>query len=336
MQESVTARPALVDGFGRVATDLRISITDRCNFRCSYCMPPEGLDWMAQDKLLTYDEITRIAGVLVASGVRSVKITGGEPLVRRDVGSLVAKLKALDKSLDISLTTNGYLLAEAAAGLSAAGLDRVTVSCDSLQRHRFETITRRDALDTVLGALVTASRAGLTPVKVNTVMMRSVNDDEELSFAELARDTGYEVRFIEYMPLDAQGDWSAAGVVPASETLARINDRYPLVLEDSGGPAPATSYRFADGAPGRIAAIPSVTEPFCASCDRLRLTADGQLRACLFSLEETDLRTPLRSGANDDDIAALARSCVAGKWAGHRIGKADFVKPARSMSQIGG
>lgn len=325
----------LVDAFGRVATDLRISITDRCNFRCRYCMPPEGLEWMPKDELLGYEEIARLAGILVDLGVRSVKLTGGEPLVRRDVAVLVRALRDLDATLDLSMTTNGYLLAEAAPELVAAGLDRVTVSCDSLIAHRFAEITLKDALDAVLRGLRTAAAAGLAPVKVNTVVMRNSNEEEVLDFAALARSTGYEVRFIEYMPLDAQDRWSAQDVVPGAEILERIERIYPLEPRTSHS-EPGVTFGFADGAPGGIGIIPSVTEPFCDSCNRLRLTADGQLRACLFSLEETDLRGPLRAGASDADLAELMCSCVAAKWAGHRIGKADFVKPARSMSQIGG
>jgi GTP 3',8-cyclase len=329
-------RPGLKDSFGRIATDLRVSVTDRCNFRCRYCMPPEGLPWLPKSEILSYEEIIRLTRVLVESGVRSLKVTGGEPLVRRDVPTLVKGLRALGDDLDISVTTNGYLLKEMAASLAGAGLDRVTVSCDSLIKHRFAEMTLRDALDRVLEGLRVAAEQGLTPIKINTVVIRNQNEDEVTEFAKLARETGYDVRFIEYMPLDAQDQWSADGVVPGAEILERIAAVFPIVPDTDDQPEPATPFRFADGAPGRIGVIPSVTDPFCDTCNRLRLTADGQLRACLFALEETDLREPLRTGATDDDIAALARTCVAGKWAGHRIGKADFVKPARSMSMIGG
>ena len=331
----ITTRPPLVDSFGRVATDLRVSVTDRCNFRCRYCMPAEGLDWMARDELLTFEEMTRVVRILVASGVRSLKVTGGEPLVRRDVPTLVAMLRSISSDLDISLTTNGYLLADHAEALAGAGLDRVTVSCDSLVKHRFAEMTLRDALDRVMEGLEAAADHGLSPIKINTVMIRDRNDDEAAAFARLARSTGYEIRFIEYMPLDAQGAWDETKVVPGAEVLAAIHQLFPLVA-DGAGTEPATTYRFADGAPGKVGIIASVTAPFCDSCARLRLTADGQLRACLFALDETDLRGPLRAGADDDEIAELARACVASKWAGHRIGKADFVAPARSMSMIGG
>ncbi len=299
-------------------------------------MPPEGLPWLPKDALLTYEEIARLTHILVESGVTSIKVTGGEPLVRRDVADLVRMLRALGKRLDISITTNGYLLPLAAPSLADAGLDRVTVSCDSLLKHRFKEITLRDALDQVLDGLRISAAIGLTPLKVNCVVMRGGNEDEVLDFARLARDTGYHIRFIEYMPLDAQDEWRASEVVPGAEVIERVSAAFPLVADTDATPEPATPYRFADGAPGRIAIIPSVTQPFCDSCNRLRLTADGFLRACLFSLEETDLKGPMRDGATDDELAALARSCVAAKWAGHRIGKVDFVKPARSMSMIGG
>ncbi|MEA2435427.1 MAG: 3,8-cyclase [Actinomycetota bacterium] len=329
-------RPDLIDGFGRVATDLRISVTDRCNFRCRYCMPAEGLPWLPKDQLLSYEEIERLARILVESGVRSIKVTGGEPLVRRDVPVLVRKLRALGDDLDLSITTNGFLLAGIANDLKEAGLDRVTVSCDSLVKHRFAEMTLRDALEEVMAGLRVSAAIGLTPVKINCVVIRGHNEDEAVGFAELARSTGYEVRFIEYMPLDAQDEWSAAGVVPGAEILAQIAAEFPLLPDTDDEPEPATPYVFADGAPGRVGVIPSVTEPFCDTCNRLRLTADGHLMACLFSLEETNLRDPMRAGAGDDELAELARSCIAKKWSGHRIGRDDFVKPVRSMSMIGG
>lgn len=325
-----------MDGFGRVATDLRVSVTDRCNFRCQYCMPPEGLPWLPKDELLTFEEITKLVGILVSCGVKSLKVTGGEPLVRRDVTTLIRMLRDISDELDISLTTNGYLLAAHAEDLAAAGLDRVTVSVDSLIRHRFTELTLRDAFDEVMRGLNAAAAHGLGPIKINTVMMRGSNEDEAVAFAELARRTGYEVRFIEYMPLDAQDEWSATKVVASDEVMARIAEVHALVAIDGHQPEPATTYRFADGAPGTVGVIPSVTAPFCESCNRLRLTADGQLRACLFSLEETDLRAELRAGASDEALSELAHVCVAAKWSGHRIGQDDFVKPARSMSMIGG
>ena len=299
-------------------------------------MPPEGLPWLPKNEILSYEEMRDLARILVESGVRSIKVTGGEPLVRRDVDVLVRMIRGLGEDLDISVTTNGYLLAQQAEKLADAGLDRVTVSCDSLIKHRFAEMTLRDALDQVMEGLEVAAHAGLTPIKINTVVIRGQNEGEVLDFARLVRSTGYDVRFIEYMPLDAQDQWNAEGVVPGAEILGRIGAEYPLIPDTDDQPEPATPYRFADGAPGRIGVIPSVTDPFCDTCNRLRLTADGQLRACLFSLEETDLRGPLRGGASADELAELARACVAAKWAGHRIGKEDFVKPARSMSMIGG
>ena len=326
----------LIDGFGRTATDLRISVTDRCNFRCRYCMPAEGLDWLPREQLLSFEEIQRIARMLVGLGIRSIKLTGGEPLVRRDLPHLVAMLRELGDDLDISLTTNGYLLGEAAPELARAGLDRVTVSCDSLLKHRFAEMTLRDAFEDVMRGIEAAAAAGLRPVKMNAVVIRNQNDDEVVEFARLARATGYEVRFIEYMPLDAQDEWDATTLVPGREIIAIISEVFPLVPASDKDGAPATTFAFADGAPGSVGIIPSVTEPFCDSCNRLRLTADGHLLACLFSLEETNLRDPLRAGASDEQLGELARACVAAKWAGHRIGAVDFVKPTRSMSQIGG
>jgi GTP 3',8-cyclase len=299
-------------------------------------MPPEGLPWLPKHEILSFEEITRLTNILIESGVDSIKITGGEPLVRRDVTTLVRMIRELSSGVDMSVTTNGFLLAKYAAELRESGLDRVTVSCDSLVKHRFAEMTLRDALDEVMEGLRVASELGLTPVKINTVVIRNHNEDEAVDFARLARSTGYEVRFIEYMPLDAQDEWSADGVVPGNEILERIQAVFPLVPDTDDQPEPATPYRFADGAPGRVGVIPSVTEPFCDSCNRLRLTADGQLRACLFALEETDLRGPLRAGASDDELAELTRACIAAKWSGHRIGQADFVRPSRSMSMIGG
>lgn len=297
-------------------------------------MPPEGLAWLPQADVLGFDEITRLAEVFVANGVRSLKITGGEPLVRRDLPALVAKLRALDYGLDISLTTNGYLLGDQAGALAAAGLDRVTVSCDSLLRHRFAQLTLRDVLGRVREGLLAAASAGLTPIKINVVLMRGRNDDEVLAFASLARETGYDVRFIEYMPLDAQGAWRAEDVVPAAQILQVISAEFPLVASDGQGPA--RSYTFSDGARGSIGVIASVTEPFCDHCDRVRLTADGQLLSCLFAQTETDLSALLRAGASAVEIEAAIRACVSAKWAGHRIGRDDFVRSTRSMSMIGG
>jgi cyclic pyranopterin phosphate synthase len=335
---STPARPGhgpLVDTFGRVGRDLRISVTDRCNFRCAYCMPAEGLTWLPKEEILTFEELTRALRIFLSLGVRSIKVTGGEPTVRADLPSLVRMFREAGPDLDISLTTNGVLLETLAAPLAEAGIDRATVSCDSLLQHRFAEMTRRDALAKVMRGLRAAEDAGLTPIKINCVVIGGTNDDEVVGFASWARETGYEVRFIEYMPLDAQHAWERAKVVPARTVLDRIGAEYPLVA-DGDGAEPATTYSFADGAPGRIGVIPSVTEPFCESCNRIRLTAEGQFRSCLFALDETDLRGPMRSGASDEEIELLLRDAMWRKWAGHRIDHDDFVQPARSMSMIGG
>jgi cyclic pyranopterin phosphate synthase len=325
----------LVDTFGRVADDLRISVTDRCNFRCTYCMPAEGLAWLPKSELLTFEELTRLLALFVRLGVRSLKVTGGEPTIRTDLPMLVRMFRGVGPDLDISITTNGMLLDSLAEPLAAAGIDRATVSCDSLLRHRFQEMTRRDALDRVLAGLLAAEAAGLTPIKINTVVIGGTNDDEVVDFAGWARETGYEVRFIEYMPLDAQHAWEREKVVPGARILTAIDAIYPLVPAAPDA-EPAAGYLFADAAPGRIGVIASVTEPFCDTCNRLRLTAEGQFRTCLFALEETDLRTPMRNGASDDELETLIRTAVWGKWSGHRINHPDFVQPARSMSAIGG
>ncbi len=325
----------LVDSFGRVADDLRVSVTDRCNFRCTYCMPAEGLPWLPKDELLRFEEIQRVVSIFVRLGVKEVKLTGGEPTVRRELPLLVSMLRSANPALTVSMTTNGLLLDRLAGPLAEAGLDRVTVSCDSLMRHRFAEMTRRDALDQVLSGLRAAEAAGLTPIKLNCVVIAGTNDDEVVDFAGFARDSGYEVRFIEYMPLDAEQKWERDKVVPSAQILETINRVHPLVA-DGNGAEPAIRFRFADGAPGAIGVIASVTEPFCDSCNRLRLTTEGQLRTCLFALDETDLRGPLRAGATDEDLEKLIRSAVWSKWSGHRINHPDFQRPSRSMSMIGG
>jgi len=329
------APPALVDARGRTVTDLRISLTDRCNFRCTYCMPADGLPWLARDELLTVDEIERVTRVFAALGVTEVKLTGGDPTVRPELVEIVGRIRAAGPHLDLSLTTNGFLLERLAHPLRQAGLDRVNVSCDSLLRHRFAELTRRDALERVQAGLRKAGEAGFRPIKLNCVVIGGTNDDEVVDFARLARSTGYGVRFIEYMPLDADHAWERSKVVPSCDIRAAIEAAFPLVARDQG-PEPASTFTFADGAPGSVGFISSVTEPFCDSCNRVRITAEGQLRVCLFSLDETDLRTPLRHGATDDDLAHLIRQAVWPKWAGHRINHPDFVQPTRTMSAIGG
>jgi cyclic pyranopterin phosphate synthase len=323
----------LVDSFGRVHRDLRISVTDRCNFRCTYCMPEEGMPWVPRDEILSFEEITRVAQVAVERfGVDSIRLTGGEPTVRAHLPLLVEQLARLD--VDLSMTTNGATLRSQAGDLRAAGLQRVNVSLDSLQRERFIELTRRDELEHVLDGIDAAIEVGFAPVKINVVCMEGVNDDEIVDFARFGRERGVEVRFIEFMPLDGGHTWQATKVVPGERIVATIAEVFPLVAEARAN-EPAAVWSYADGR-GRVGVIPSVTEPFCATCDRVRLTAEGRMRACLFSLEETDLRALLRGGADDDALAAAIAACVAGKWAGHGIGTTTFVQPPRSMSQIGG
>ena len=328
-----TAEP-LADGYGRVHRDLRISVTDRCNFRCSYCMPAEGLDWLPRADVLSYEEITRIARICVERfGFDGIRLTGGEPTLRADLPTLVTKLAALD--VDLALTTNGTTLRTSARRLAEAGLSRINISCDSLRPDRFASITRRDELAKVLDGIDAAIEAGLAPIKLNVVAMRGINEDELLDFAAFGRQKGILVRFIEFMPLDAQGDWSNEQVLSRDEIVAAIDAAYPLEPIDARDNAPAERWRYRDGA-GEIGVIASVTHAFCDTCDRVRLTADGMLRHCLFATRELDLRTMLRSGATDDQIADAIRAEVGAKWAGHQINQVHFIRPARSMSQIGG
>jgi cyclic pyranopterin phosphate synthase len=325
----------LVDGFGRVHTNLRISVTDRCNFRCVYCMPEE-MEFYPKQLILTYEEIMRLAGIAARLGVDKIRLTGGEPLVRRDVPTLIRGLASTGKFRDLSLTTNGVRLAELAPELWDAGLRRINVSLDSLDPARFAEITRRPLFDAVMRGLEAAAHAGFAPIKVNAVAVRGFTERELVAFAELAREKHYQVRFIEFMPLDGDEGWGPERVLPAAEILETISATYPLErVSPPGSSDPATLYRFTDGR-GEIGIIPTVTDPFCASCNRIRLTADGKLRHCLFAVEETDLKTPMRAGASDEELAWLFVDCVRGKWAGHLINRADFHRPARNMSQIGG
>ena len=327
----------LKDSFGRVVDDLRISITDRCNFRCIYCMPAEGLPWLPKREILTFEEIVRIARIMVDLGVVTIRVTGGEPLVRQGVEELVRMLAGLDPKVDLTMTTNGHLLARRAQALAEAGLKRVNVSLDSLKPDRFARMTRVEAsaFDRVLEGLSAAAAAGLGPIKVNCVVMRGYNDDEVVDFATWARATGYQVRFIEFMPLDGDNIWDMRLVVSAREILHRIHAVYPLEPVFQKTAEPATVYRFVDGQ-GAIGVIPSVTEPFCLSCNRIRLTADGQLRTCLFSIKEHDIKALLRGGCTDEEIAAFIVQAVWGKEPGHLINRPGFVKPARTMAAIGG
>jgi cyclic pyranopterin phosphate synthase len=330
---------ALVDTYGRVHRDLRISVTDRCNFRCTYCMPAEGMDWLPRSQVLTFEEIERIARVCVDRfGVDSIRLTGGEPTVRAHLPVLVGKVAALrtddGRPVDLALTTNGATLRSVAGDLLEAGLRRVNVSLDTLRRDRFVTLTRRDELDHVLEGIEAAVDAGLDPVKLNVVVMRGVNDDEIVDLAEFGRERGVTVRFIEWMPLDADQQWQSEAVVSQAEIVAAIDAVHPIDPV-ARGHQPAERFVYRDGA-GEVGVIPSVTRPFCDSCDRIRLTAEGQLRSCLFAVDEVDLRALVRGGATDDELADAVRRCVAGKWAGHMIGQVTFVRPRRSMSQIGG
>ncbi|GAA2118716.1 GTP 3',8-cyclase MoaA [Nocardioides bigeumensis] len=328
---------ALADRYGRVATDLRVSLTDRCNLRCSYCMPAEGLDWLPNDDVLTDDEVVRLIGVAVRQlGIREVRFTGGEPLVRRGLVDIVGRTKAIDPTVEASLTTNALGLSRQAAALAAAGLDRVNVSLDTLRADTFETITRRDRYPDVIAGLEAAKAAGLSPVKINAVLLRGINDDEAPDLVRWAIDEGYDLRFIEQMPLDAQHGWSRTGMVTADEIFAKLADVFELTPHgEPRGSAPAELF-LVDGGPATVGVIASVTRPFCGDCDRVRLTADGQVRNCLFAREESDLRAALRAGATDEEIADRWVTAMAGKRAGHGIDDPSFLQPDRPMSAIGG
>ena len=326
---------ALEDRYGRVATDLRVSLTDRCNLRCSYCMPAEGLDWLPNDDVLTDDEVVRLVTVGVERlGIREVRFTGGEPLVRRGLVDIVRRTSAL--GVETSLTTNALGLARTAHALADAGLDRVNVSLDSIRRASFHEITRRDRLPDVLAGLAAAQEAGLGPVKVNAVLMRGVNDDQAPELVRWAVAEGYQLRFIEQMPLDAQHGWSREGMVTADEIFARLESEFVLEpASEPRGSAPAELFTV-DGGPATVGVIASVTRPFCGDCDRVRLTADGQVRNCLFAREESDLRAALRGGASDEDLAERWVVAMRGKRAGHGIDDPTFLQPDRPMSAIGG
>ncbi len=329
-------RDPLHDGHGRRISDLRVSVTDRCNFRCQYCMPAEGLPWLQRADVLRFEEIARLVTVMAQMGVQTLRLTGGEPLVRRDFPTLAALLTAIDGLDEVSVTTNGFLLERDAAALVAAGIDRFNISVDSLQRDRFYAQTRRDALPRVLAGLEhLASFPEAHPIKVNAVAIRGFTEQEVLPFARFAREHPYEVRFIEYMPLDGDRAWKPEQVLTGAEIRAAIHAVYPLDEAHRDPHATARVHRFADGQ-GQIGFINPVSEPFCDDCNRLRLTADGRLRTCLFSLHETDLRGPLRAGATDDDLEQLIREAVWAKELKHRVNDPGFVQPARTMSAIGG
>jgi cyclic pyranopterin phosphate synthase len=323
----------LIDPYGRTVRDLRISVTDRCNFRCQYCMPAEGMQWLPRAEILSFEEIERFARICVNRfGFNGIRLTGGEPLVRAHLPDLVERLAGL--GVDIALTTNGATLRLHAAALVAAGLTRINISLDSLQRERFLELTRRDELDRVLDGVDSALDAGLQPVKINVVMMRGINDDEIVDFAEYGRSKGVTVRFIEFMPLEAGDVWTDDLVVPADEIIETIREAFPIEPVVRGN-EPAERWRYSDGN-GEVGVIASVTKPFCGNCDRVRLTAEGQFRTCLFAVDEFDMRSLLRNEASDEAIADAISTAVGTKWAGHSIGQVNFIRPKRTMSQIGG
>lgn len=327
----------LRDSYGRVADDLRISITDRCNFRCIYCMPAEGLKWLKREEILRFEEITRLARIFVERyGVRTIRITGGEPTVRVGLESLIGMINAIDPTLDITMTTNGVLLKDKAAALAEAGLKRINISLDTLHQDRFHEIARSDQFKRTMDGIQAAKAAGLWPIKLNMVVMKGRNDDEVVDFARLARDEGYEVRFIEFMPLDGDNIWTNEQVVPSLRIQEQIEDLFPLVPVQDTRPGPATRFKFADGTQGGVGFISSVSQAFCTSCNRVRLTAEGGLRTCLFSLHETPLRDLMRSGASDDHLGHVIEAAIWRKEEGHLINQPGFVKPAKNMSQIGG
>lgn len=327
----------LIDQYGRAATDLRVSLTDRCNLRCTYCMPAEGLDWMPTDEQLTDDEVVRLIGIAVGQlGVREIRFTGGEPLVRRGLVDIVRQVRERDADVEMSITTNALGLAKTAGALAEAGLNRVNVSLDTVRRDSFHEITRRDRLDDVVAGLAAAEAAGLGPVKVNAVLLRGVNDDQAPELLAWCVERGYQLRFIEQMPLDAQHGWSRDQMVTADEILASLSSAFSLApASEPRGSAPAELFTV-DGGPATVGVIASVTRPFCGDCDRVRLTADGQVRNCLFARSESDLRVALRAGATDDELAERWRAAMWGKLPGHGIDDPTFLQPDRPMSAIGG
>ncbi|HSP59757.1 MAG TPA: GTP 3',8-cyclase MoaA [Ornithinimicrobium sp.] len=327
----------LIDSYGRVHRDLRISVTDRCSLRCTYCMPEQGVPWLPRDTMLSTEEIVRLAGVAVGMGIEEIRLTGGEPLLRRDLVDVVAGLAALDPAPEISMTTNGVGLARIAGDLRAAGLTRVNVSIDTLDRETFIALAKRDRLADTLAGIEASAAAGLVPVKLNTVLMRGVNDHEAPDLLAFALEHGYELRFIEQMPLDAQHQWDRTQMITGEEILERLRTRYELtgMPDETRGSAPAELF-LVDGGPATVGVIASVTMPFCGTCDRVRLTADGMIRNCLFANGETDLRGPLRAGASAEELADLFRASIGAKLPGHGINEPGFLQPPRPMSRIGG
>jgi len=326
----------LIDQFGRVHNNLRISVTDRCNLRCFYCMPADNVVFLDRKELLTFEEIEQFVRAMVPAGVNKIRITGGEPLVRRGLTHLIKLLFAIDGVTDIGLTTNGILLPEQAASLYAAGLRRINISLDALSQEKFEQITRRSGFEQVIEGIKIAQQIGFDPIKINAVSVRGLTEEEIVPFGQFARETGVQVRFIEYMPLDAENQWERDKVLFAEEIRQTLHrEILPLVPLQSSPHAPATDFQFADGQ-GSIGFISSVSEPFCLQCNRFRLTADGKLRNCLFSLEETDIKSLIRSGASQETILDVVRSCIAAKKEGHEINTARFIQPDRPMNAIGG
>jgi cyclic pyranopterin phosphate synthase len=328
----------LKDSYGRAIRDLRVSLTDRCNFRCFYCLPHGEPPIAPKEQMLDYEEIERACEIFVSLGIEKIRLTGGEPMMRRDIETIIEKLSRLKPRLtDLALTTNGYFLPGRAEALKAAGLDRITISIDSLKRDVFLKMTGVDVLDKVLEGIRAAQHAGLNPVKINAVVVRGHNEDEVVDFARFAREHGVHMRFIEYMPLDSGHDWKREDIVSGREIRERINEEYLLVpVAGDRGANTSARYRFADGAPGEIGVIAPVTEMFCGACSRIRLTADGQIRTCLFSTVEHSLRDVLRSGANRDEVADYIRGVVLKKEPRHYINDPEFMQPARTMSFIGG
>ena len=332
----MTAGP-LVDRYGRVHRDLRISVTDRCSLRCTYCMPEQGVPWLPRDTMLSTEEIVRLADVAVGMGIEEIRLTGGEPLLRRDLVDVVAGLAALDPAPEISMTTNGVGLARIAEDLKAAGLTRVNVSIDTLDRETFIELAKRDRLADTIAGIEASAAAGLLPVKLNTVLMRGVNEAEAPDLLAFALEHGYQLRFIEQMPLDAQHQWDRTQMITGEEILTRLRTRFELTAmpDETRGSAPAELF-LVDGGPATVGVIASVTMPFCGTCDRVRLTADGMIRNCLFATGETDLRTPLRDGASAEQLGDLLRESIGAKLPGHGINEPDFLQPPRPMSRIGG
>ena len=324
----------LIDKFGRQATDLRISVTDRCNYRCVYCMPAE-VQWLPKPQILTFEELEHLVTLFAQEGVTKLRLTGGEPLVRRDLPLLAERLNKIEGIHEISLTTNGYYLKEYARALKSAGIQRLNVSLDSLRPDRFEKITRNNSFHRVLEGIAEAKAAGFDPIKINCVPIRGFNDDEILDFLEWGAEQKLQIRFIEFMPLDGDHNWKRENVLTEAEILERVRDAKSIAARSQSKPAPAKLFEYSDGS-GEFGVIPSVTRPFCADCSRIRLTADGKFRNCLFALQETDLLGPLRRGVPDNEIVDLVRNAVYHKWAGHKINDADFEQPARAMYAIGG